>query len=41
MHGIATVMEFIAINVSEADCDDFENIFYNNMLESRERAEKR
>lgn len=41
MHGIATVMEFIAINVSETDCDDFENIFYNNMLESRERAEKR
>lgn len=41
MHGIATVMEFIAINVSEADCDDFENIFYSNMLESRERAEKR
>lgn len=41
MHGIATVMEFIAINVSEADFDDFVNMFFNNMLESRERAEKR
>lgn len=34
MHGIHTVMEFIAYKASEQDYDDFEEIWYKNFTKS-------
>lgn len=38
MHGINTVMEFIAINVSEQDYEDFQNIWLDNFIQSIDKA---
>lgn len=38
MHGISTVMECIAYNVSDEQGEQFEDMFLNNMVKSREKA---
>lgn len=40
MYGVATVMENIAINVSEDCYEKFDDEFMENMTESQKRAEK-
>lgn len=37
MHGIATVMEVIALGVSEDVHDEFDIMFINNMIESERK----
>ena len=39
MHGISTVMEWIAYRVSDEVGDDFSDTFCNNLIESEQRAE--
>lgn len=41
MHGISMVMEFIAYNVSEAQYEDFNKIFIENMIKSEERRKNK
>jgi hypothetical protein len=38
MHGIATVMEIIAINVSEKTYEEFSDRFTSNMIMSEDKA---
>ncbi len=38
MHGIDTVMEWIAYKTSEAQGDDFSELFIKNMIESQKKA---
>ena len=38
MHGISTVMEWIAYRVSEADGDAFSEMFTKNLLKSEEKV---
>ena len=38
MHGIATVMEVIAINVSEKTYEEFSDRFTSNMIMSEDKA---
>lgn len=38
MCGIGTVMEFIANEVSEMDCEDFQNIWCENLQKSIDKA---
>lgn len=38
MHGIDTVMEWIAYKISEAQGDDFSELFIKNMIESQKKA---
>ena len=38
MHGIATVMECLALEVSEEYSERISNIFIKNMIESEEKA---
>lgn len=40
MHGISTVMEYIAYNISDEVGDEFSNTFLNNMIASEEYAEE-
>ena len=40
MHGVSSVMEYIASQVSEQVHDSFEDMFLKNMMKSEERAEK-
>lgn len=40
MHGVSTVMECIAANVSNEVYEAFEKRFYNNMMASQEKAEQ-
>jgi len=37
MHGIDTVMEWIAYKISEAQGDDFSELFMKNMIESQKK----
>lgn len=37
MHGISTVMEYIAYNISDEVGDEFSNTFLNNLIASEER----
>ena len=41
MHGIATVMEFIAYECSEADYESFQEIFFKNFQESLDKARQK
>jgi hypothetical protein len=38
MHGIATVMEWIAYRVSEEQGDDFSDLFVKNLIESEKKV---
>lgn len=38
--GVATVMEFIALESSEADCDSYQKIFSDNFQKSVDRAKE-
>jgi hypothetical protein len=38
MHGIFTVMEWIAYRVNEEEADAFSHVFIKNMLDSEKRA---
>jgi hypothetical protein len=38
MHGISTVMEWIAYRVSEADGDAFSDMFVKNLIESEKKT---
>ena len=38
MHGIATVMEWIAYRVSDADGDAFSDLFVKNLIKSEEKV---
>lgn len=38
MHGIATVMEWIAYRVSEEQGDDFSDLFVKNLIESEKKC---
>lgn len=38
MHGISTVMEWIAYRVSDADGDAFSDLFIKNMIASEQKA---
>ena len=38
MHGIETVIEFVAANISSEKHDDFNNMFINNLIKSEEKA---
>lgn len=38
MHGIDTVMEWIAYKISEAQGDDFSELFMKNMIESQKKT---
>lgn len=38
MHGIGTVMEFLAHEVSEKDYEDFTDLFTKNLIESKKKA---
>lgn len=38
MHGISTVMEWIAYRVSEVDGDEFSDLFIKNMIASEQKA---
>lgn len=38
MNGIGTVMEFIALEVSEADYEDFQKIWLENLKKSIDKA---
>lgn len=38
MYGISTVMEYIANQVSEQTCEEFQEMFYDNMRESEWKA---
>ena len=38
MHGIATVMEWIAYRVSEEQGDDFSDLFVKNLTESEKKC---
>jgi hypothetical protein len=40
MHGISTVMEWIAYRVSDADGDTFSDLFIKNLIASEEKAKK-
>lgn len=40
MHGICTVMEFIANNVSEQDYEDFEKIWWENFRKSLDKVNR-
>lgn len=40
MYGISTVMEWIAYHVSEADGDEFSDLFSKNMIKSEEKADR-
>lgn len=40
MHGICTVMEFIANNVSEKDYEDFEKIWWENFSNSLDKVKE-
>ena len=37
MYGIETVMEYLAYKVSEADYDNFSELFAQNILDSQEK----
>lgn len=39
MHGVSTVMEWIAYRVSEDVGSDFSDLFINNLIASKQRAE--
>ncbi len=41
MYGICTVMENIAINVSEETYDEYSTLWCNNMNESEERGRRK
>lgn len=41
MHGISTVMEWIAYRVSVADGDAFSDLFISNMIESEKKLKNR
>lgn len=41
MYGICTVMENVALNVSEETYEDFSTLFVNNVCESIKEAERR
>lgn len=38
MHGISTVMEWIAYRVSDTDGDEFSDLFIKNLLKSEKKA---
>ena len=38
MHGISTVMEWIAYKVSDADGDEFNDLFIKNLIKSEQKA---
>lgn len=38
MHGIATVMEWIAYRVSDEQGDDFSDLFVKNLIESEKKV---
>lgn len=40
MYGISTVMEFIALECSEEDYEDFQQIWFENFQKSIDNAEK-
>lgn len=40
MYGIAHIMEYIAIQVSDQARDNFEDMFLKNMMKSEEKAKK-
>lgn len=40
MYGISTVMEWIAYCVSEADGDEFSDLFIENMMKSEEKLDR-
>lgn len=40
MFGIATIMEFIAYNVSPNTYNDFNSLFYKNMTTSEKKVDK-
>lgn len=40
MNGVGMVMEFIAHECSEADYEDFQNIWFENFQESVDKARK-
>lgn len=39
MHGVATVMEYIAYNICDEQGDDFSNFFIKNMIASEQKAQ--
>ena len=41
MYGICTVMENVALNVSEETYEDFSTLFVNNVCASIDKAERR
>lgn len=41
MHGIETVMEFIAYECSEAEHESFQEIFFKNFQESLDKARQK
>ena len=41
MHGINTVMEYLAYQVSEEYCDEFSDMFMDNMIESEKKAKRK
>ena len=40
MHGIGTLMDFIAYESSEADYDDFQEIWFENFQKSIDKAKE-
>ena len=38
MHGISTVMEYIAYSICDEQRDDFSNLFIKNMIASEQRT---
>ena len=39
MHGISTVMEYIAYSICDEHGDDFSNMFMKNMIASEQKAQ--
>ena len=40
MYGISTLMEFIALEISEADYNAFQDIWYKNFQESLDKVQQ-